>query len=155
MSKWMDLFYTSQFQNIPINVVHYNEQIHGDVHTDAYTITVNCPANRESCGVPLFFELGTQNWCLYVCGKQAGWSNQWGGQPELSCASGWIQWWTTYLEEICFWPLWFSKVHCHLSGTYLKLVKWHSSKTGLFCKLFILCKETTSGWSRTYDFDFW
>ena len=44
----MDLFYTSQFQNIPINAVRYNEQIRGDVHTDAYTITVNCPANGES-----------------------------------------------------------------------------------------------------------
>ena len=44
----MDLFYTSQFQNISINVVRYNEQIRGDVHTDTYNITVNCPANRES-----------------------------------------------------------------------------------------------------------
>ena len=44
----MDLFYTSQFQNIPINVVRYNEQIRGDVRTDTYNITVNYPANRES-----------------------------------------------------------------------------------------------------------
>ena len=44
----MNLFYTSQFQNIPINVVCYNEQIRGDVRTDTYNITVNYPANKES-----------------------------------------------------------------------------------------------------------
>ena len=44
----MDLFYTGHFRNIPINVVCYNEQIRGDVRTDTYNITVNCPANRDS-----------------------------------------------------------------------------------------------------------
>ena len=71
----MDIFYTNQFQNIPINVVCYNEQICGDVCTDAYNITVNCPANRESSQGSFILWIGSSKKIgvsTYVGNRQGG-----------------------------------------------------------------------------------
>ena len=74
MMKGMDFFCTGQFWNIPINVVRYNEQIRGDVYTDAYTITVNYPGQRRQF-VGFLYSLNwelKEEWCLYVGNRQGG-----------------------------------------------------------------------------------
>ena len=66
-------FYTSHLQNI--NVVCYNEQIHGDVHTDAYTMNHSKLSCQQRQFVGFLYSLNwelNENWCLYVGNRQGG-----------------------------------------------------------------------------------
>ena len=70
----MDFCCAGQFWNVPINVVRYNEEIQGEMPTDAYTITVNYPGQQRQF-VGFLYSLTwefKQDWCLYAGSRQGG-----------------------------------------------------------------------------------